>query len=149
MSDLPLADEMFDIVVVFATIHHADNLEGVFQEIYRVTAPGGMGLIVGEPERGTFSAATNFGAEAIEKGINEHSYTYKECRAAAHRCGFTVRTVLPASIEGHLEGTIYHSPTKRQKLIRALLPRRLRLYALPLGYRLIGSLVLTMSIQKP
>jgi len=38
---LPYEDGAFDLVYTWGVIHHAENMEKVFAEIYRVTRPGG------------------------------------------------------------------------------------------------------------
>ncbi len=39
---LPYDDNAFDLVYSWGVIHHADNMEKVFSEIYRVAKPGGQ-----------------------------------------------------------------------------------------------------------
>jgi ubiquinone/menaquinone biosynthesis C-methylase UbiE len=47
-SPLFLDDNSLDIVVASAALHHADNMEIVLKEIYRVLKPGGYLLILNE-----------------------------------------------------------------------------------------------------
>jgi SAM-dependent methyltransferase len=47
-SPLILEDASIDVVVVSSSLHHADNLEAVLKEIYRVLVPGGKCFILNE-----------------------------------------------------------------------------------------------------
>jgi ubiquinone/menaquinone biosynthesis C-methylase UbiE len=49
-SNIPLADEMVDVVVTFETIEHHDEHEKMMQEIKRVLKPHGL-LIISSPEK--------------------------------------------------------------------------------------------------
>jgi ubiquinone/menaquinone biosynthesis C-methylase UbiE len=40
-EQLPFADDTFDLVYSWGVIHHADDMEAVLREIFRVTRPGG------------------------------------------------------------------------------------------------------------
>ena len=46
VSDLPYADEMFDVVTAFETIEFWPNLSGDLKEVKRVLKPGGQLLVV-------------------------------------------------------------------------------------------------------
>jgi ubiquinone/menaquinone biosynthesis C-methylase UbiE len=48
---LPYDDDVFDIVVGHAVIHHIPNVELAFKEMLRVVKPGGRVVICGEPTR--------------------------------------------------------------------------------------------------
>jgi ubiquinone/menaquinone biosynthesis C-methylase UbiE len=46
---LPFDDESFDLVFGHAIVHHLPDLQGSFDEFYRVLRPGGMVFFAGEP----------------------------------------------------------------------------------------------------
>jgi SAM-dependent methyltransferase len=48
-SELPFADDSFDLVFGHAVLHHLPDLEGAFREFARVLAPGGVVAFCGEP----------------------------------------------------------------------------------------------------
>jgi SAM-dependent methyltransferase len=48
-SELPFADESFDIVFGHAILHHLPDLDGAFEEFLRVLRPGGVIAFCGEP----------------------------------------------------------------------------------------------------
>jgi SAM-dependent methyltransferase len=48
-SDLPFADDSFDLVFGHAVLHHLPDLEGAFREFARVLRPGGVMAFCGEP----------------------------------------------------------------------------------------------------
>jgi ubiquinone/menaquinone biosynthesis C-methylase UbiE len=48
---LPFEDEMFDLVIGHAILHHIPDLQQAFHEFARVLAPGGTVLFAGEPSR--------------------------------------------------------------------------------------------------
>ena len=50
-SDLPFADESFDLVLGHAVLHHLPDLERAFAELARVLRPGGTLAFCGEPSR--------------------------------------------------------------------------------------------------
>src|SRR5829696_7234577 len=50
-SELPFADESFDLVLGHAVLHHLPDLERAFAELARVLRPGGTLAFCGEPSR--------------------------------------------------------------------------------------------------
>ena len=48
-SELPFADDSFDLVFGHAVLHHLPDLEGAFREFARVLVPGGVVAFCGEP----------------------------------------------------------------------------------------------------
>jgi ubiquinone/menaquinone biosynthesis C-methylase UbiE len=50
-SELPFADESFDIVFGHAVLHHLPHLDASFREFARVLKPGGVLAFCGEPSR--------------------------------------------------------------------------------------------------
>lgn len=56
-ESLPYPDDMFDVVIGHAVLHHIPDLELCFREIVRVLKPGGRFVFAGEPtEKGDFVA---------------------------------------------------------------------------------------------
>jgi len=50
-SELPFADESFDLVLGHAVLHHLPDLDRCFAEFFRVLKPGGTLFFAGEPSR--------------------------------------------------------------------------------------------------
>jgi ubiquinone/menaquinone biosynthesis C-methylase UbiE len=50
-SELPFADESFDLVLGHAVLHHLPDLDRCFAEFHRVLKPGGTLFFAGEPSR--------------------------------------------------------------------------------------------------
>lgn len=103
MSDLPFADESFDIVVTVTSIHHTPDLEKTFREIARVLIPLGKVILINEPVRKPF-APKDFGSKREkELGLNDHWYTALEYYLAARKAGLkltfkhNIRPVVPAN----------------------------------------------------
>ncbi len=82
---LPFASGAFDLVLFFEASYYVHDMEGAFDEIARVLAPGGAVLFVNaNPERPDF----------IRSPHSVHYHTADEFRAALSRRGFKV------SVEG-------------------------------------------------
>jgi len=47
--DLPFADGYFDVVYIFATLHHSRDFKRVLNEVHRVMAPNGLLCVFQEP----------------------------------------------------------------------------------------------------
>lgn len=56
-ADIPLDDNIFDVVVSFETIEHHDRHEEMMSEVRRVLRPGGV-LIISSPEKRVYSDLT-------------------------------------------------------------------------------------------
>jgi len=50
-TELPFADESFDLVFGHAVLHHLPDLDRAFSEFARVLRPGGIVFFAGEPSR--------------------------------------------------------------------------------------------------
>ena len=50
-TELPFADESFDLVLGHAVLHHLPDLDRAFAELYRVLTPNGRIVFAGEPSR--------------------------------------------------------------------------------------------------
>jgi ubiquinone/menaquinone biosynthesis C-methylase UbiE len=50
-ESLPFGEEMFDLVLGHAVLHHLPALDSAFAEFWRVLAPGGTVAFMGEPSR--------------------------------------------------------------------------------------------------
>ena len=51
LEKLAYPDQMFDMVVGHAILHHIPDIDEAFAEIYRVLKPGGICMLAGEPTR--------------------------------------------------------------------------------------------------
>jgi SAM-dependent methyltransferase len=71
MNRLPFKDHCFDIVFSNASVHHAQYLEGVFQESGRVLRDNGLLVLVNEPCGGVFKLSKRLDiAKAKERGMD-------------------------------------------------------------------------------
>jgi SAM-dependent methyltransferase len=66
-SELPFADDCFDLVFGHAVLHHLPDLDAAFREFRRVLRPGGMLAFCGEPSRygDRIAAVPKLGARAV------------------------------------------------------------------------------------
>lgn len=150
MDNIPVVDETFDVVFASATIHHTGALEGTFNELSRVTKPGGCMILVNEPVLGLLKSGSDFGLEDARKGMNEHIYRLRNYLQAARSTGWKARILFPAGLEQQLRG---EAPAPNTLLINAgrriwrLLPKTLQKLGLYPGHWLIG-LTLIMVARK-
>ena len=90
---LPLADDSFDSVVMLGGIHHVPDREALFQQVFRVLAPGGS-FVWREP-------VNDFWLWKLLRGIvyrlspildheTERPLTYDETVPVLEKAGFTV-----------------------------------------------------------
>lgn len=47
-ENIPFTDSYFDIIATFNSLDHVDDVEAAIKEMTRVTAPGGIGLVIVE-----------------------------------------------------------------------------------------------------
>jgi ubiquinone/menaquinone biosynthesis C-methylase UbiE len=78
-TQLPFADETFDIVAMFATLHHFPEPEVLLRECRRLLRPGGVVAVLCEPVGA--SIETPDALRDLEKGINEQMFTVAEYEA--------------------------------------------------------------------
>ena len=93
---LPFTDGVFDLIYCRAALHHANNLNALCKEVFRVLKPGGIFLATREHVISK--------AEDLDKFLNahplhylyggEHAYLLKEYLSAIKTAGFKVEKVL-------------------------------------------------------
>ena len=114
MTALPVLDGVLDTIFAVATIHHAEDLPGLFASCSRALAPGGRCVFFSEPVAGKYDAQIKeeFGAEDKAMGVHEHIYTIDEYFAAARAAGLRP-AVLPLK-------SILRDKHRRYRLFRSL-----------------------------
>lgn len=75
---LPFAEASFDITFCRATLHHTKNLQGVINEMARITRPKGKLLIISEPVRALGDSSYNYYRDSrdYQLGLNEEAPLY-------------------------------------------------------------------------
>lgn len=102
MSDLPFADESFDIVVTVTSIHHAADLGNTFKGIARVLTPLGKAILINEPVRRIFDSKDFGNKLEKELNLNDNWYTALEYYFAARKAGLNltfkpnIRSIVPS-----------------------------------------------------
>jgi len=97
MNDLPFRNNTFDVVLMSATSHHSPNLPGLFQELSRVTKPGGILLMLNEPTYGVLKHSLDWIGLGTKKGgnrnhsINENEYSAFQYTKLGNMSGFKIR----------------------------------------------------------
>lgn len=119
---LPFRDGAFDLVLFFEASYYVSNMEGTFDEVARVTDPGGAVLLVNaNPERLDF----------IRSPHSIHYHTADEFRAALTRRGFEAGVEAAFPVD-HLEQGAPGLGTRAAGIARqglealGLVPRTLR-----------------------
>lgn len=114
MNRMPVKDGVIDTIFAVATIHHTDDLHGLFASCARVLKPMGRCVFFSEPVVGYLdpSAKAAFGSEEKQMGIQEHAYTIREYFTAARHAGLEPH-ILPLS-------GILKEPQRRYKCFRWL-----------------------------
>lgn len=102
MTNLPFADNTFDIVFSNCSLHHTTNLELTFKEISRVLKPDGIIAISNEPVKGIFRNKEASHAE-IEAGINENVFTIQKWLRAINNAGLHGHVLFPTSVAAIIE----------------------------------------------
>jgi ubiquinone/menaquinone biosynthesis C-methylase UbiE len=75
-TDLPFESETFDIVAMFATLHHFAEPEALMRECRRVIQPDGLVAVLCEPIGGSLESTEIL--RDLSKGINEQIFTASE-----------------------------------------------------------------------
>ncbi len=93
MTRLPVAGHSLDAVLIIDALHHAPDLQAVFDEVFRVLADGGQFLIA-EPGEG-HAETTKSRGESQEHGVREAEIHLFEAARYARAAGFdSVRILL-------------------------------------------------------
>lgn len=102
MTNIPFADNTFDIVFSNCSLHHTTDLELTFKEISRVLKPGGLIAVSNEPVKGLFRNK-EASREEIEAGINENVFTIQQWLRAINNAGLHGRVLFPSSVSAIIE----------------------------------------------
>ena len=78
-TDLPFESETFDIVAMFATLHHFPQPEVLLRECRRLLRPKGLLAVMCEPVGASLESIDTL--RDLEKGINEQVFTAAEYEA--------------------------------------------------------------------
>jgi SAM-dependent methyltransferase len=113
-SELPFADDSFDLVFGHAVLHHLPDLDAAFGEFRRVLRPGGLVAFCGEPshygdriaavpKRGAHALSPLWralmGASARSNGHGSAGWTEEERLEQV----VDVHAFTPAALQGHAE----------------------------------------------
>jgi SAM-dependent methyltransferase len=95
VSRLPFADQQFDCVAVFASLHHFPDIRGALQAMRRQLRPGGLLAVLCEPNGHVLGIGhdTPFHQELL-KGVNEQSFSLEEYARLFAEAGLDARDVI-------------------------------------------------------
>jgi len=161
MNALPYRDDLFDIVVFSATLHHTPDLKETVQELARVVKPGGKVLILSEPVQGLVKNVWNFvnprrfGTKGRDEEIHEGEYSIFEYRKNLEVNGFEILESAFSPYYDRLLGKKDVSEVRFAPVARfvakiwniRLISRFLKRYGLFTGQALLG-LQLNMIVRK-
>lgn len=103
---LPFADNSVDMVMSRATLHHLLDPAGSFREVYRVLAPGGVGVIHDLRRDAPADVLAEFNRLRAEVGIQptkiEEKYTVREVEQFLAAAGLTDVSDVLAADSGRL-----------------------------------------------
>ena len=166
-SELPFADDTFDLVFGHAVLHHLPDLDAAFREFRRVLRPGGLVAFCGEPSEygdrlasvpkraamrvapvwrrilGVGRRVDDFASEseAVEHGLEHvvdvHAFTPGQLSAFADRAGFEAVRVTGEELVAGWFG--WANRTLESTAESRQIPRAWHLYAYR-GYMLLKAL---------
>lgn len=163
---LPFQPETFDFVFSSNTLHHSNNLNHLFANIYRVLRPGGQLIAIGDPLISVFEREKNTldGERERAHGIVERRRRYYHYWAALLRAGFRRIHGEEAQTFGKADAELYPWLAEERikinqdrllgvnvltKLLSWSMMRLPRPLALPLLLTLRRGNLLLVSAQKP
>jgi len=149
MTRLPFG-QVFDVVFVSASLHHAEDLYLSISEGARVLRPGGMFVIINEPMHGFIRrSGKHFIDQAAEDnpGINEQSFNYLQWRNAFRKVQLNPEYSFPPYYRSMLSTTCESENASSFKKIASCLWRSpLKRIVLSKPGMLISQLILGMNV---
>lgn len=118
MERLPFASETFDGVLIYAALHHSNNMPQTLSEVHRVLRPGGAALVVHEGVSGILRNNRFTGIRSVHEidwqrfSWNEQVFWLHQYLGAARKAGLKPRPLLAPFIadrlaEGNFSGLLF------------------------------------------
>jgi SAM-dependent methyltransferase/uncharacterized protein YbaR (Trm112 family) len=137
MNDLPLGEQVFDVVFIASTLHHSSHIRKTMKEVARVLVSGGTAIIISEPVRSLFWPHDLSNNPEIAHGINEHVYSIMDYLWAVGSVGLVPRLAFPASIAHKLD--LHDAAAVRE--LGKIAPCFSKMWRVPAGRRLMRTLL--------
>lgn len=142
MERLPFADQTFDGVLIYAALHHSNDMPATLGEVHRVLRPGGVALVLHEGVSGILRNNRFTGIRSVHEidwqqfNWNEQVFWLHQYVGAARRAGLRAQPLLAPFIADRLERGDF-SGLLFGRIGRAAS----RVWRLPGGRRLLSSRV--------
>ncbi|NEU58090.1 class I SAM-dependent methyltransferase [Halorussus sp. MSC15.2] len=80
-EEIPFSDDFFDVVVSFNSLDHVDDLEKTISEITRVTASGGLFLLITDVNHDpTVTEPVSYEWDVVDRFTPQFELHWKDCR---------------------------------------------------------------------
>jgi SAM-dependent methyltransferase len=140
MERLPFADQSFDGLLIYAALHHSNDMPATLREAHRVLRPGGAALVIHEGVSGILRNNRLIGLRSVHEidwqqfNWNEQTFWLHQYAGAARRAGLRTQLLIAPFIENRLERGDFGG------LLFGRIGRlAARLWRLPGGHRLLRS----------